>query len=413
MFFAAAGTTIVTQQQGYIRGCRRSSAWPSTVTQLTADSAATTGPDRAASPDPHRQYRLWSMIEEDDGTYEPRWRRSRPRLPGASGRWRRRGPTSQAAARYRRAAARMPVLAPSSSIAESASAASGNEQYRREVLRHGGFSLSPGSVDHFVKFRDERFVSALGATLPISQHLSLTRVPLFIIAAADPRTDRSSSTGVPIRRSLTLVRSTCRPTSDLPRPWLSRGKTAGHGHYGPGRRLILPAIGEQALAARRRHSSRRRGNCRSPSGEGDEVAARAPLRRREKRPLPKLMRCWSDSVGIHHIDLLAARAVALEARSCLPSGEKDPPTSMPGSRSAASPLHAARADLVDVDVAPARHGEEQGAAVGRPARREPRHCSFHRATRCVPGRHCRGRCGRSCRCSSHRRSTCSRATSAG
>src|SRR3546814_3298753 len=78
-----------------------------------------------------------------------------------------------------------------------------------------------------------------------------------------------------------------------------------------GRRFVLPAVGQHPdIAARRGHHADAE-FAPAHAGEGDQVAARRPFGGRgaaTAKADPLLVR----SVDIHHIDLLAARPVALE-----------------------------------------------------------------------------------------------------
>ena len=78
----------------------------------------------------------------------------------------------------------------------------------------------------------------------------------------------------------------------------------------PCRCFVLPAIGEQAFAGAI-WTHRANAKVTSDAGEGNQVSARAPFRRRIAAGT-KADAALIAAVGVHHIDLLAARTVAFK-----------------------------------------------------------------------------------------------------
>src|SRR5690606_5403831 len=135
---------------------------------------------------------------------------------------------------------------------------------------------------------------------------------------------------------------------------------------GPCRSLVLPAVGEQPfVAAVRGHYAD--AEVAGDLGKGDEVAARAPFRSRvataaeTDAPLVR-------TIGVHHIELLAARTIAFEddARPVRRIAAADIDARRSGE---ALRLTAVHRDAIDVGIAADRHRIEDVAAVGREARR--------------------------------------------
>ena len=102
--------------------------------------------------------------------------------------------------------------------------------------------------------------------------------------------------------------------------------------------------------------------------KGDLIAARAPFRRR-RAPAEEAYPALICAIGVHDIDLLAARPVALEhdlgavgriAAAHIDTGRIRQPGAGP----------AIGRNAVNVSVAVHRHGIEDRLAIGRPARRE-------------------------------------------
>ena len=182
-----------------------------------------------------------------------------------------------------------------------------------------------------------------------------------------PQAGSEPSSGVGMRRSLTPVRSTDQSSAVplAPRPDRDEDQHAAVGR--PARPLVLPAVGQQLLApARRRHDAD--AEIAGELGEGDQVAARAPHRRRVAAAAeadPLLVR----AVGVHHVELLPARAVALEhdaaAVGRIAAAGVD-------ARRGRQPLRAAAAGRTRGRgrCCRLRHREEDEAPVGREARRE-------------------------------------------
>src|SRR5690606_21136569 len=142
---------------------------------------------------------------------------------------------------------------------------------------------------------------------------------------------------------------------------------------GPGRCLILPAVGQVPhIASIRRHDAD--AQIAHDVGEGDLVSTRAPFRG-GCAPTEEADAALSSAIRVHHIDLLVARTVAFEhdLRAVRRVRSADIDTGRIGqpSRRSACGGHA-----VDVRVTVHGHRIEDGSAIRRPARSKGRVLAF-------------------------------------